>query len=34
MIKNKQQILAEVKNDTPVNTTIIRKRDSLVADMN
>jgi transcriptional regulator len=28
VIKNKQQIRAEVKSATPVNTTIIRKRDS------
>lgn len=33
VIKNKQNILADVKSASPVNTAIIRKMDSLVADM-
>jgi hypothetical protein len=33
VIKNKQNILAEVKSATPINTTIVWKRNSLVADM-
>ncbi|XP_053568147.1 tigger transposable element-derived protein 1-like [Bombina bombina] len=33
VMKNREKIVAEVKSATPVNTTTIRKRDSIVADM-
>ncbi|XP_040194034.1 tigger transposable element-derived protein 1-like [Rana temporaria] len=33
VIKNREKLLAEIKSATPVNTTTIRKRDSIVADM-
>ncbi|XP_053547000.1 tigger transposable element-derived protein 1-like [Bombina bombina] len=33
VMKNREKIVAEVKSSTPVNTTTIRKRDSIVADM-
>lgn len=33
VIKSRQKILDEVRSATPVNTTIIRKKDGLVADM-
>ncbi|XP_053561290.1 tigger transposable element-derived protein 1-like [Bombina bombina] len=33
VMKNREKIVAEVKSATPVKTTTIRKRDSIVADM-
>ncbi|XP_053555977.1 tigger transposable element-derived protein 1-like [Bombina bombina] len=33
VMKNREKIVAEVKSATPVNTTTIQKRDSIVADM-
>ncbi|XP_053575658.1 tigger transposable element-derived protein 1-like [Bombina bombina] len=33
VMKNRKKIVGEVKSATPVNTTTIRKRDSIVADM-
>ncbi|XP_053561178.1 tigger transposable element-derived protein 1-like [Bombina bombina] len=33
VMKNREKIVADVKSATPVNTTTIRKRDSIVADM-
>ncbi|XP_053555942.1 tigger transposable element-derived protein 1-like [Bombina bombina] len=33
VMKNREKIVAEVKSATPFNTTTIRKRDSIVADM-
>ncbi|MEE6472512.1 hypothetical protein FKM82_009634 [Ascaphus truei] len=33
VMKSKDKIIAEIKSATPINTTTIRKRDSVVADM-